>query len=58
MAHGGRTSMREKKGNIDVLMIAFESMSEEEVEELRKTLKEVEEWMNELVPRSWRGDDS
>ncbi len=55
-----RTSKRkkEKKGNIDILMIAFGSMTEEEVEKLRKTLKEVEEWMNELVPRSWRDDDS
>ncbi|ACS33092.1 MULTISPECIES: antitoxin VapB family protein [Thermococcus] len=49
-----RTSKRkkEKKGNIDVLMIAFGSMTEEEVEKLRKTLKEVEEWMNEGVPCS------
>ena len=51
MAHGERTSMREKKGNIDVLMIAFGSMAGEEVEELRKTLKEVEEWMNEWSPQ-------
>jgi len=46
------SSRREKKGNIDVLMIAFGSMSEEEVEKLRKTLKEVEEWMNEWIPCS------
>lgn len=48
-----RTSERkkEKKGNLDVLIIAFGTMSEEEVEKLRKTLKEVEEWMNEWVSR-------
>ncbi|WP_240923409.1 antitoxin VapB family protein [Thermococcus sp. 18S1] len=43
MANGERALRREKKGNVDVLMIAFGSMSEEEVEKLRKTLKEVEE---------------
>ncbi|AEK73132.1 hypothetical protein GQS_06170 [Thermococcus sp. 4557] len=52
MADGESFSRREKKGNIDVLMIAFGSMSEEEVEKLRKTLKEVEEWMNGWVPCS------
>ncbi|HDZ35404.1 MAG TPA: hypothetical protein ENH81_00625 [Thermococcus sp.] len=48
-----RTSKREKekRGNFDVLMIAFGSMTEEEVEKLRKTLKEVEEWMNEWSPQ-------
>jgi len=40
MADGERPSRREEKGNLDVLMIAFGSMSEEEVEKLRKTLKE------------------
>ncbi|NJE45963.1 hypothetical protein E3E35_00775 [Thermococcus sp. GR7] len=39
-----------KKGNLDVLMIAFGTVSEEEVEKFRKTLKEVEEWMNEWTP--------
>lgn len=55
-----RTSKREKekRGNFDVLMIAFGSMSKEEVEKLRKTVKEVEEWMNEWTPRSLRRSDS
>ncbi|WP_168188356.1 hypothetical protein [Thermococcus indicus] len=38
---------KENRSNFDVLMIAFGTMSEEEVERLRKTLEEVEEWMNE-----------
>ncbi|NJE42943.1 antitoxin VapB family protein [Thermococcus sp. GR6] len=50
MAGKEHTSKREKRGNLDVLMIAFGTMSEEEVERFRKTLKEVEEWMNEWTP--------
>ncbi len=34
---------KKKKGNLDVLMIAFGTRTAEEVEELRKELKEVEE---------------
>ncbi|WP_074964170.1 antitoxin VapB family protein [Pyrococcus kukulkanii] len=49
---------KRKKGNFDVLMIAFGSMSEEEAKRFRKTLKEVEEWMNEWTPRSLRRSDS
>ncbi|WP_167892798.1 hypothetical protein [Thermococcus sp. MAR1] len=36
MAGKEPTSRRAKKGNLDVLMIAFGSMSEEEVEKFRK----------------------
>lgn len=50
MAEGESPARRENRGNIDVLMIAFGSMSKEEVERLRKTLEEVEEWMNEWAP--------
>ena len=41
---------KKKKGNLDVLMIAFGTRSPEEVEELRKELKEVEEWMDSWTP--------
>ena len=34
-----------KKGNYDVLLIAFGTRGEEEVEELEKETGEVEEWM-------------
>ncbi|GAB6101076.1 hypothetical protein JCM16138_02990 [Thermococcus atlanticus] len=50
MAGKEPTSRREMKGNLDVLMIAFGSMSEEEVERFREMLKEVEEWMNRWIP--------
>ena len=50
MAGKEPTSMRAKKGNLDVLMIAFGSMNEEEVGRFREMLKEVEEWMNEWTP--------
>jgi len=50
MAGKEPTSMRAKKGNLDVLMIAFGSMGEEEVGRFREMLKEVEEWMNEWTP--------
>ncbi|MFA4640011.1 antitoxin VapB family protein [Pyrococcus kukulkanii] len=50
MINKERASGQEKKGNLDVLMIAFGSMSDEEAERFRKTLKEVEEWMNEWTP--------
>ncbi|MFA4647210.1 antitoxin VapB family protein [Pyrococcus kukulkanii] len=58
MMNKERASGQEKKGNFDVLMIAFGSMSDEEAERFRKTLKEVEEWMNEWTPRSLRRSDS
>ena len=41
---------KKKKGNLDVLMIAFGTRTPEEVEELRKELKEVEEWMDSWTP--------
>ncbi len=50
MACNEHTSRREMKGNFDVLMIAFGSMSEEEVKRFKKVLKEVEGWMNGWTP--------
>ncbi|WP_297523747.1 antitoxin VapB family protein [Thermococcus sp.] len=41
---------KKKKGNLEVLMIAFGTRTPEEVEELRKDLKEVEEWMDSWTP--------
>jgi len=41
---------KKKKGNLDVLMIAFGTRTPEEVEELKKELKEVEEWLNSWTP--------
>ncbi|WP_297507895.1 antitoxin VapB family protein [Thermococcus sp.] len=41
---------KKKKGNLDVLMIAFGTRTPEEVEKLRKELKEVEEWMDSWTP--------
>jgi len=41
---------KKKKGNLDVLMIAFGTRTPEEIEELKKELKEVEEWMNSWTP--------
>ncbi len=38
-----------KRKNLDVFMIAFGSRSEEEVEKLKKELKEVEKWMQLLI---------
>jgi predicted CopG family antitoxin len=43
---------KKKKGNLDVLMIAFGTRTPEEVEELKKELKEVEEWMDSWTPAS------
>ncbi|MDK2915383.1 MAG: hypothetical protein PWQ79_2298 [Thermococcaceae archaeon] len=43
---------KKKKGNLDVLMIAFGTRTPEEVEELKKELKEVEEWMDSWTPVS------
>ncbi|WP_175059230.1 antitoxin VapB family protein [Thermococcus sp. 2319x1] len=37
---------KKKKGNLDVLMIAFGTRSKEELKELKKELKEAEEWLN------------
>ncbi len=41
---------KKKKGNLDVLMIAFGAMSEEEAKEFEKEMKEVEEWFNSWTP--------
>ena len=38
-----------KRKNLDVFMIAFGSRSEEEIEKLKKELKEVEKWMQSLI---------
>ncbi|WP_048146550.1 antitoxin VapB family protein [Pyrococcus abyssi] len=43
---------KKKKGNLDILMIAFGTMSEEEVKEFKKKIKEVEEWINSWTPVS------
>ncbi len=39
----------EKRGNWELLAIAFGTRSEEEVEKLKKEVKEVEEWMQSLI---------
>ena len=39
----------EKKGNWDVLMIAFGTRNEEEVEKLKREIGEVERWMQSLI---------
>lgn len=41
---------KKKKGNLDILMIAFGTRTPEEVEQLKKELKEVEEWMDSWTP--------
>ena len=41
---------KKKKGNLDVLMIAFGTRTPEEIEELKKELREVEEWMDSWTP--------
>jgi len=38
-----------KKGNLDVLLIAFGTRSEKDAEDLKKEIKEVEEWMQSLI---------
>ncbi|AAB99124.1 conserved hypothetical protein [Methanocaldococcus jannaschii DSM 2661] len=38
-----------KRKNLDVFMIAFGSRSEEDVEKLKKELKEAEKWMQSLI---------
>ncbi len=43
---------KKKKGNLDVLMIAFGTMSEEEAKEFEREMKEVEEWLNSWTPAS------
>jgi len=43
---------KKKKGNLDVLMIAFGTMSEEEAKEFEKRVREVEEWLNSWTPTS------
>ncbi len=39
----------EKKGNWEVLTIAFGTRSEEEAEKLKKEIGEVERWMQSLI---------
>jgi len=46
----GKQTSKERTGNLHALMIAFGTMSEEEVERLKKELKEVEDWMDSWVP--------
>lgn len=41
---------KNKKGNLDVLMIAFGTRTPEELEELKKELEEVEKWMGSWTP--------
>lgn len=43
---------KKKRGNLDVLMIAFGTMTEEEAKEYEKRIKEVEEWLNSWTPTS------
>jgi len=43
---------KKKKGNLDGLMIAFGTRSKEELKELKKELKEAEEWVNSWTPVS------
>jgi len=43
---------KKKKGNLNVLMIAFGTMSEEEAKEFEKRVREVEEWLNSWTPTS------
>jgi len=38
-----------KRGNFDVLLIAFGTRSEKDAEDLKKEIKEVEEWMQSLI---------
>ncbi len=42
-------SLLRKRSNLDVLMIAFRTRSDEEVAELRRELKRVEKWMRFLI---------
>jgi len=43
---------KKKRGNLDVLMIAFGTMTEEEAKEFERKVKEVEEWLNSWTPTS------
>ncbi len=43
---------KEKKGNLDVLMIGFASMSEDDAKELENKIREVEEWLDSWTPVS------
>jgi len=38
-----------KRSNFDVLLIAFGTRNEEEAENLKREIKEVEEWMQSLI---------
>ncbi len=42
-------SLIRRKSNINVLMIGFRTRNEDEIEELRRELKEAEEWMQSLT---------
>jgi predicted CopG family antitoxin len=39
----------EKKGNWEILTIAFGTRNEEEIEKLKKEIGEVERWMQSLI---------
>nr|O74000.2 RecName: Full=Putative antitoxin PH1062.1 [Pyrococcus horikoshii OT3] len=41
---------KKKEGNLDVLMIAFGTMDEEEAKELEEKIKEVGKWLNSWTP--------
>ena len=38
-----------KEGNFDLLLIAFGARSDEEVEELKREIGEIEKWMQSLI---------
>lgn len=38
-----------KKGNSDILLIAFGTRDEEEIKKLKKEFKEAEKWMQSLI---------
>jgi len=42
-------SLLRKRGNAEILMIAFGTRNREESDELEKEIKEVNEWMSPLV---------
>lgn len=42
-------SLIKKEGNFDVLMVAFGTRNEAEVEELKKEVEEVEKWIQSSI---------
>lgn len=43
---------KKRRGNLDVLMISFGTMTEEEAREYEKRVKEAGEWLNSWIPTS------